>query len=94
MIFSPSACPGILDWLLAIQSPTQRAWTFSPNSLLTSRTRTLRPMKVSGANVFLITICVCLGHKNPKRCVCVPDWGANIYIFIHAFYFLIIPIDN
>lgn len=51
-MFGP-ACPGTPDWLLAIQSPTQRAWTFSPNSLLTSRTQTLRPMKVSGANVCL-----------------------------------------
>ena len=40
-------CLGIPVWLLATQSPTQQAWMFSPNSPLTSRTQTLRPMKVS-----------------------------------------------
>lgn len=47
MFISLSFCSGILVWLPVTQSPTQRAWMFSPNSLPMSRTQTLRPMKVS-----------------------------------------------
>lgn len=51
LIMDLSVCLGIPVWLLVTQSPTQQEWMFSPNSLLTSRTQILRPMKVSGSNI-------------------------------------------